>query len=482
MRFWLLRGLFAACVGSICLVSNVAEAQIRSFSHIIVVIQENRTPDNMFQGLCSPPYGSSSSCAPSPTGSQYNIQTSNWLDNTSATGVWQPIAEPLANGYDLGHNHPPFTTICDLNTATNVCRMDGAAGNYCLGSCPTSHAAMYYVDNSTGIMDPYLTMVTQYGWANYMFQTNQGPSFPAHQFLFGGTSAPSASDDVIGYFAAENVLPVQAAAGCIALSTTTVEMISSTGEGGKMYPCFEHQTLADLLDSNGTSWKYYATGAGGITTAPNAINHICLPNAPYGGQCTGPDWVNNVVLRSSQVLTDISACNLAGVSWVIPTGPESDHPRSNTGEGPSWVASIVNAVGNNPKCANGDLYWNDTAILVTWDDWGGWYDHQPPTFLASPEGDYQYGFRVPFYFVSAYTPVGYINNSRIDFGTILRFIEKNFGITEGALTFADARATTDLSQFFNLRQAPRVFTTIPAPYDAAYFIHDTRPSTDPDDY
>ena len=82
--------------------------------------------------------------------------------------------------------------------------------------------------------------------------------------------------------------------------------------------------------------------------------------------------------------------------------------------------------------------------------------------------------------VSAYTPAAYVSNLRLDFGTILRFMENNFGITEGALNFADARATTNLSAFFNLKQVPRVFQTIPAPLDANYFINDKEPPTDPD--
>jgi phospholipase C len=474
--------LAASLLLSSCLVP-VAQAQISRFSHVIVVVQENRTPDNMFQGLCSPPYGASTSCSTKPTVGQYDIQTSNWLDKTSSTGVTQPIAGPLANAYDLGHGHPPFVTLCDVN-ASGVCMMDGAANNTCSGTCPSGgRGALYYVDNSTGIMDPYLDMATQYGWANYMFQTNQGPSFPAHQFLFGGTSAPSATDDAAGEFAAENTLPIQdPIVGCIAVKGTTVEMISITGEGGKMYPCFEHQTLADLLDSSKVSWKYYAPGATGITTAPNAIDHICQPNHPYGGECVGQEFVDNVVLNPAQILTDVAACKLSGVSWVIPSGPESDHPRSNTGLGPSWVASIVNAIGNNPKCASGETYWDDTAILITWDDWGGWYDHEAPTFLPAPQGDYQYGFRVPFIAVSAYTKAAYIDNGRHDFGSVLRFIEANFRITMGSLGFADARSTTDIAGFFNLNQPPRVFTTIPAPFDANYFLHDPNPLTDPDDY
>ena len=180
------------------------------------------------------------------------------------------------------------------------------------------------------------------------------------------------------------------------------------------------------------------------------------------------------------MLTDIGNCNLPNASWVIPDSKNSDHAQSNTGGGPSWVASIVNAVGNNPACKNGELYWNNTAILITWDDWGGWYDHVAPPIRTGLQNDYEWGFRVPLIVVSAYTPKGYVNNNKLDFGTTLRFIERNFGIAQGALNSADARAKTDLRLFFNLSQAPRPFQTISAALDANHFINDTSPPTDPD--
>jgi phospholipase C len=463
-------------------ISLPAYAQISNFQHIILVVQENRTPDNLLQGLCNPPYGGNTSCSTKPTGSQYDILTSNWLDKTSSTGSTQPTVVALNNKYDPSHNHRAFTAMCDLKK-TGGCHMDGAANEACTGPCPT-RAAFGYVDNSTGIVNSYLSLVTQYGFANYMFQTNQGPSFPAHQFLFGGTSAPSAADDAAGSFAAENVSPDIAGtvAGCIALQTTTVPLLTTTGENQRIYPCMDHQTMADLLDPIGVTWKYYTPSAGSIWTAPNAISHLCQPSAPYGGKCTGSDWINNVVLPNpAQVLTDISNCKLSNVSWVIPSGQNSDHAGNNNGGGPAWVASIVNAIGNNPKCVDGETYWDNTAILVTWDDWGGWYDHEAPTLLAQPEGDYQYGFRVPLMVISAYTQAGYIDNNRLDFGSILRFIEHNFGITEGALNFADARAQFDLTEFFNLSLIPRVFQTVPARLDPSYFVNDKTPPTDPDD-
>jgi phospholipase C len=360
-------------------------------------------------------------------------------------------------------------------------KMDGAGDVICRGVCP-EHPQFTYVDNTQHALDPYLKLATQYGWANYMFQTNQGPSFPAHQFLFGGTSAPSAPDDAAGIYASENTTPVGGTSGCIAQTGTTVALLEPSGEHTRVYPCFERQTLTDLLDAAGLSWRYYTPGVGIDWTAPNAIQHICQPSTPTGGHCTGPDFLNYVDLHPTDILTDIPNCKLAVVSWVIPNGSNSDHSGKpeNVG-GPSWVASVVNTLGNNPRCGNGEIYWKDTAIIITWDDWGGWYDHELPTLLPLPIGDYQYGFRVPLIFVSAYTPSRYVDNQHHDFGSILRFIEYNFGIAEGALDFADARASTNLTSFYDLTLKPRRFQTISAPRDAQYFINDKSPMTDPDD-
>jgi phospholipase C len=203
--------------------------------------------------------------------------------------------------------------------------------------------------------------------------------------------------------------------------------------------------------------------------------------------CTGPDWKANVDLNPAHVLTDIASCKLRQVTWVTPTGQNSDHAATNTGGGPAWVASIVNAIGTSWTASKNKCdYWgnnsNDaTAILIVWDDWGGWYDHKPPAVLAAGQGAYQLGFRVPFIVVSAYTPAQLVDNNRHDFGSIVRFIEHNFLIPEGALTFADARASTDLTSFFDLGQAARPYGTVAAKVGAAFFINDKTPATDPDD-
>jgi phospholipase C len=468
---------------------SCAQAQISQFQHIIIVFMENRTPDNLFYTLCS-----NHPCSTTPNSSQYNLQTSDWFDSTSPTGVSQPTPVPLASRYSVVHSHPQWKRTCDLNKTLNQCRMDGAA------SASPHRGALAYVMNTVnskfpnGVLTPYLTMVPQYGWANYMFQTNQGPSFPAHQYIFGGTSAFDAEGDAEGSFISENS---SGAGGCYAQNGDHVHWIDSSGHeavktinyAAGISICLNLTTMADLLDNAGVTWKYYSLkkngqdGGGSWWTAPNSSEAICQPDAKHEN-CTGSEWAAHVDLNPKDILSDLGVagnpCRLQGVTWSIPNGDDSDH-GSNWG-GPDWVGSIVNAVGNSPcKNPDGTSYWDTTAILVTWDDWGGWYDHVPPPILPFPQGAYQMGFRVPLVFISAYTPAGYIDNLNYDFGSVLRFVENNFALGEGALGFADSRSSTDFSTFYNFQQAPRTFQAIPTQKTEVEFLFDHAPLTDPDD-
>jgi phospholipase C len=372
----------------------------------------------------------------------------------------QPI--PLANQYDLGHRHDDFWRMYDNGKMDGADMVSGCNQNQ--PGCPPN-PQFQYVNPSD--VTPYFQLAQQYTFGDRMFQTNQGPSFPAHQFIISGTSAPTATSTL---FAAENT---NLGAGCTAAPDAWVWMIDSTGaESSKMYPCFEHPTLTDLLDKAAKSWKYYTPLPGGDWGGPDAIQHIC---APANSACAGPDYVNNVVLTNTQVLTDISSGQLPAVSWVIPTGQASDHAGRNNGSGPSWVASIVNAIG-------GSSYWSNTAVLITWDDWGGWYDHVPPPKViedgTSWGSGYVYGFRVPLIVVSAYAKAGYVSHVTHDFGSILKFIEEAFGLP--SLGYADAHADY-LSDCFNFNQTPLQFHSIAAPLSAEHFLNDRTPPMDPDD-
>ncbi|MGA9977432.1 MAG: alkaline phosphatase family protein [Candidatus Sulfotelmatobacter sp.] len=429
------------------------------FQHIVVIFQENRTPDNLFQD---------------PVLVVNGADIASTANSFGTTIPLSPIdlgtAGSNPQNYDLSHANAAFVDMYDGG------KMDGASLIPCspAANCPPNahpNPQFMYVEPSD--VAPYFAMAEQYTFGDRMFQTNEGPSFPAHQFIISGTSAPTATSPL---FAAEN--PKLSPAGCIAALTNTVTMIDATGSETNSppeYPCFDHPTLTDYLDTAGITWRYYAPSAGSIWTGPDAINHICQPETINGVlTCTGPDWMSNVIIPQTGVLEDIANGNLAQVSWVIPDGAASDHAASNNGSGPSWVASIVNSIGNSP-------YWANTAIIITWDDWGGWYDHVAPKVIndgVSWGSGYVYGFRVPLIVVSPYAKAATIDHTTHDFGSVLKFVETTFNLP--SLGYADAPAD-DLSSCFIMTQTPLTFQTIPAPLDAAHFINDKSPPTDPDD-
>jgi phospholipase C len=427
--------------------------QSQKIKHVVVIFQENRSTDNLFGG------------DQKLANAGADLATSG-LNSLGQTIPLTPVA--LANDYNTNHSHVAFEQMYDGG------KMDGAdliSVECAKGAtdCPAPNLQFKYVNSSD--VAPYYSLAEQYTFADRMFQTNQGPSFPAHQFIISGTSAPTANSDL---FAAENPqTPTEAGigvtddSGCLAPSSQFVLLIDPSGkESQTQYPCFDHPTLTDLLDKAQLSWRYYTPLAGSIWTGPNAIQHICVPTSSNTA-CTGSEWTNHVVLHQTQVLTDIANGQLPAVSWVIPSGQASDHPQINDGSGPAWVASIVNALGTSS-------YWSDTAIFISWDDWGGWYDHAAPTIYNS----YEYGFRVPLIVVSPYAKPGYISHVKHDFGSILKFIETNFNLP--SLEYADARAD-DLSDCFDFTQIPSSFKLIPAQYDAKHFLDDKAPPLDPDD-
>jgi phospholipase C len=432
--------------------------------HVVIIFQENRTPDNLFHDPVLISRGA-------------DIASSG-IDSKGNTITLTPTT--LSTVYDLDHSHAAFLEAYDNG------KMDGAnlVTVFCPGGPPTcAPPNPWYQYVQASDVGPYFQLAETYTFGDKMFQTNQGPSFPAHQFIISGTSAPTPpGEQNSDLFNAENPLGVPSAlvdTGCTAPAAEFVKMIDPSGsEATELYPCFDHPTLTDIFDTAKISWRYYAPSAGSIWTGPNAIQHLCVPNVapPNGTSCTGPDWTNNVILKNTQILTDIANGQLASVSWVIPTGQESDHALNNNGSGPSWVASVVNAIGNSQ-------YWSNTAIIISWDDWGGWYDHvAPPAIINS----YEYGLRVPLIVVSPYAKPGYISHQVNDFGSILKFIEATFGvgnIAPGASpAYADATTNTgDLSDCFNFTQTPLTFQTIPAAKDAKYFLEDKTPPTDPDD-
>jgi phospholipase C len=165
------------------------------FSHIVIIFQENRTPDDLFGA----PNASVGGCG-QQNKFELGVDIQNGGPNLASSnngGPYLTCQTPLtdlASG-GTGHSHDPNWTKQFNNGA-----MDGA----CLLTWPNCPEYTYVVKS---VVRPYFDIATNYGFANYMFQTNQGPSFPAHQFILGGTSAPVFPGDANNYyqdFVAEN--------------------------------------------------------------------------------------------------------------------------------------------------------------------------------------------------------------------------------------------------------------------------------------
>ena len=435
--------------------------------HIVVIFQENRTPDNLFQD---------------PVLIQRGADIQNYgVNSEGATVPLTPIA--LGIDWDNDHSHPSFTKMYDGGKMDGAGNIPLTCGNW--NDChPSPNRPFNYVQASD--VQPYYALAETYTFGDRMFQTNEGPSFPAHQFIISGTSAPSSPGQTnSNFFVAENAAgTTPGITGCLAAAGQYILLIDpanpdpNTNETEQSFPCYDHPTLTDLLDTQKITWRYYTPLAGNLWTAPNAVQHICgpTPQPPNATACTGAIWQQSVVVNNKQVFTDIQNNQLASMTWVIPSGPESDHAGTiDANEGPGWVSSIVNAIGASP-------YWSNTAIIITWDDWGGWYDHVAPSIINS----YEYGFRVPLIVVSPYAKPAYISHQVNDFGSILKFIEQTFGLPEVAPealpAYADALDTTgDLSDCFNFTQTPLTFHAIQAKQNATYFLKDTRPPSPPDD-
>lgn len=179
-------------------------AQTNSFGfptqikHVVVIVQENRTPDNLFQGLTPKCPQNATTCqATSITNSCYDISSCGLSNQQNSNNPVPMALTPitLRGTYDPGHSHQAFINMCDFNLTTGTCKMDGAFNT----ETATPNGAYAYVQNvavtnsdgsAGGLLDPYLKFAQNYGWANFMFQTNQGPSYPAHQFLFSGNLCP----------------------------------------------------------------------------------------------------------------------------------------------------------------------------------------------------------------------------------------------------------------------------------------------------
>ncbi len=401
-----------------------------SIKHVVVIIQENRTFENYFAGFPganAPMYG-------------YALHRGRRVKVTLHRTTFET---------DPNLPHMWQDAIADWDKG----KMDG----FHTGS--GSHFAAYaYMDHAE--IAPYRAMAQQYVLADAFFPTEFGGSYTSHITTIAG------NDDITDTQALVN-FPTHAPNDCDSPAGTRSSLVNNHrkfGLGNGPFPCYtQFNTMAEVLDAAGVSWKYYIHRHlnGGIYSPFEAIDYVRH----------GVDWNADVIAPETRVLTDIAKGRLAGVTWVTPDRYDADLPGIHNDRGPSWVTAVVNAIGESK-------FWKSSAIVIIWDEWGGWFDNVPP-----PQVDFRgLAMRVPCLIISPYakqngSALGYVSHTQYEHGSILKFIEEVFNLPSigpSSAGYTDTRANS-LSDSFDFSQEPRKFTPFKSKYSESFFLRQPSP-------
>ena len=407
--------------------SRVADPQKKKspIQHIVILIQENRSFDNLFQG-----YPGADT-------------VSSGLNSHGQTIPLKPVK--LEASYGLHHSSTEYFAACDGTGSipgTN-CKMDGWDNETAYGQKIPKNPEYGYVPHAETKL--YFDMAKQYVLGDRMFTSNIDASFVSHQYIIAG-QAQNAVD-----------LPTSLW-GCGGGGSDVVTTLNQDRSiGPTESPCFNYQTIGDELDAKKLSWRYYSASQYDLWEAYQAVSHVV----------NGSDW-KNVKFPPDQFLTDVQNGHLSSVTWVTPVYQNSDHADYLSNTGPEWIASVVNAIGQSQ-------FWDSTAIFVFWDEWGGWYDHVAPPYV-----DFDgLGFRVPLLVISPYAKKRHVSHVQYEHGSILKFIEDNFGL--GRLAASDTRANSPADDCFDFNKPPRAFSPFATTLAPSYFTNAPRDNRPPDD-
>ena len=267
-----------------------------------------------------------------------------------------------------------------------------------------------YTTFEPDLIPGYWQMATDYVLCDNVFSSVAGPSYPNHFFFVAGQSGgvldnpenieTRPTDD--GQFKSW---------GCDAVGEHVYVLVKDErGNLTKHDTCFDFRTVPEQLEEAGVSWAYYSASPGQSGYFWNALNGV-------SGVFHTDLWRDETIRPVDRIVKDIREDRLPAVTWITPRFELSDHPPESVCFGQNWVVDVVNAVMRSPG-------WEHTAMFITWDEWGGLYDHVPP-----PEvDDIGLGFRVPMLVVSPYAKKGYVDDAEGEFTTPLRFIADNWGL------------------------------------------------------
>lgn len=463
--------IVASLIGIILMTAAVDRAAptpdgIHKIKHVIIIMQENRSFDSYFgtfPGVDGIPQGSNTPCLADPMRNVCQKPYHNELDR------------------NVGGPHGAASADADIDSG----KMDGfiataenQAARY--GGCQTNNPLCPPVDKVIDVMGYHTDVEIPNYWAyaanfvlqDHMFASVRSWSLPAHLFM---VSEWTASCDRL-----DDATSCRADRGYLNSRDMPADFVASQSKGRPNYPWTD---ITYLLHRRHVSWSYYIMGGAEPDCEDDSM--ICEPK-PQSLHTPGiwnplPSFTDvrqdrqlENIKDTSHFFRDLDRGTLPSVAWIIPNNRYSEHPPALVSTGQAYVTGLVNAVMRS-------RYWDSTAIFLSWDDWGGFYDHVRP-----PNVDvFGYGLRVPGLVISAYARRGYVDHQLLSHDAYVKFIEDDFLAGQRIDPVTDGRpdprngvpesyaALGDLRNDFDFSQLPRAPLLLPGGIVPPYRSGDT---------
>jgi phospholipase C len=381
---------------------------IDKIHHVVWIIQENHSYDNYFGTYPGADGFPPSTCEPKEPGGKGCVAPFR-----------MPAAEPVC---DLDHSWEAAHAAYDNGKMDGFVWAEGSA--YTMG---------YYDERD---IPNYWNYARHFTLCDRFFSSLNGPSLPNHLYTVAAQTGGLIN----------NVNPI---------TVKEVEDVMDDDDG------FSFATMVRLFDKAGVSWKYYVESEAIPANEERVPGDLWFPDPKtfnywnplpaFKAIRTNPKQMEHLV-NLEEYFQDLKTDGLPQVCWIVPKWNDSEHPPEQAGpvrQGMWYVTKLLNALMGSP-------YWKDTAVFLTWDDYGGFYDHAPPPLVDS----FGYGPRVPTIVISPYAKAGHVSHHIYDFTSTLKFMETRWHL--GHLTARDDRAD-DMADCFDFSQKPNPALVIPIP-------------------
>jgi phospholipase C len=378
---------------------------IHKIKHVIVIMQENRSFDSYFGHFPGANGIPAAVCVPDPVNG----------------GCVKPFADHADS--NKGGPHMDANSLAD----TDHGRMDGFVGQaelHCKGVSPCPTEVMGY--HTASDIPNYTSYAKHFVLADNYYESDHSWSVPAHLFMVSAWSATCSKP----------AHPMT----CVASDEPRVRSAAHP------HP-FGWTDVTWLLNKHHVSWSYYLDGGAGAGGVPPIWNPLPgFRDVLQDGQTANIQPLKNFFSAAA-------SGSLPQVTWIVPKAADSEHPPALVSRGQAYVTRLINAVMSSPD-------WSSSAIFLSWDDWGGFYDHVRPPKIDT----LGYGIRVPAIIISPYAKPGFIDSTQSSSDSFLKFIEDDFMGGARINPNTDGRPdprkvirenlTTNLLEAFNFNQTP----------------------------